>query len=92
MKLRPYTRRVRNLTLTVEPLFTAGHGAHERVWIARVDIDVPEYATTANVARKHYGRTSATAARAVAFNRGHAMLIHALIAGIGQPALDSTVS
>lgn len=82
MKPQRYTRRVGALQLTVEPYSYAGHGETARSWVARVDIDVPEYRTTANVACKHIGRISPAAARAAAINRGHAMLITALVAGV----------
>lgn len=79
---KPYTRRVGTLVLTVAPLVTAGHGVHARTWVARVDVDVPEYGTTANVARKHIGARTPKRAHARAFNVGHRLLITALVAGI----------
>lgn len=82
--LEPYKLRAGKLVLTVEPLFTAGHGVHERTWVARVDVDVPEYRTTTNVAMKRIGAHSANRAYAKAFNVGHRLFITALVAGVGK--------
>lgn len=84
-RLPNYTKRVGALALTVEPLSVAGHGEYPTTWVARVDVDVPKYDTTANYARKVYGARNAARARARAINKGHAMLISAIIQGIGQP-------
>lgn len=79
-KLKPYTKRVGALILTVEPMWKAGHGEYPNTWVARVDMDVPEYDTTANIACTHFGRLNPAVARAIAINRGHAMLVNHIIA------------
>lgn len=79
-ELTTYTKRVGALQLTVEPFSYAGHGVVEGSWIARVDIDVPAYDTTANVWTLRWRRTDSAVARARAINVGHARLIDAIIA------------
>lgn len=88
-ELTRYTKRVGALQLTVEPYSYAGHGTVDNTWVARVDLDVPAYGTTANVALKLWGRRNPAVARARAINVGHALLINSIIAGVGQPADDN---
>lgn len=78
MTRRTYSERVGSLVLTVEPLIRAGHGEYCRTYVARVDVDVPDYSTTANVARCHYGRRDPRAAYEFALISGKRMLRNAV--------------